>query len=53
MDQLTQYHVKCEEEDKFLLLYTLLKLRLVRGKTLIFVNDIDKSYRYGPIHRWL
>ncbi|XP_022080556.1 probable ATP-dependent RNA helicase DDX56 [Acanthaster planci] len=45
MDQLTQYHVKCGEEDKFLLLYTLLKLRLVRGKTIIFVNDIDKSYR--------
>ncbi|OCT86578.1 probable ATP-dependent RNA helicase DDX56 [Xenopus laevis] len=43
--QLTQYHIQCEEEDKFLLLYTLLKLSLVRGKTIIFVNEVDRSYR--------
>lgn len=33
------------EEDKFLLIYVILKLRLIRGKCLIFVNDIDRSYR--------
>ncbi|KAG9463901.1 hypothetical protein GDO78_020821 [Eleutherodactylus coqui] len=43
--QLTQYHIQCEEEDKFLLLYTLLKLSLIRGKTLLFVNDVERSYR--------
>lgn len=43
--QLTQYQIQCEEEDKFLLLYTLLKLSLVRGKTIIFVNAIDRCYR--------
>ncbi|KAL0965265.1 hypothetical protein UPYG_G00279020 [Umbra pygmaea] len=43
--QLKQYSVQCEEEDKFLLIYTLLKLRLVRGKTLIFVGTLDKCYR--------
>uniref|UniRef100_UPI00398F0376 probable ATP-dependent RNA helicase DDX56 isoform X1 n=1 Tax=Pristiophorus japonicus TaxID=55135 RepID=UPI00398F0376 len=43
--QLTQYHIKCEEEEKFLLVYTLLKLSLVRGKTIIFVNFIDRCYR--------
>ncbi|XP_061409202.1 probable ATP-dependent RNA helicase DDX56 [Lethenteron reissneri] len=43
--QLAQYHVKCEEEDKFLLVYTLLKLGLVRGKTLVFVNAIERCYR--------
>ncbi|XP_068128461.1 probable ATP-dependent RNA helicase DDX56 [Hyperolius riggenbachi] len=43
--QLTQYQIQCEEEDKFLLLYTLLKLSLIRGKTIIFVNDVDRSYR--------
>ncbi|KAE8619005.1 hypothetical protein XENTR_v10009565 [Xenopus tropicalis] len=43
--QLTQYHIQCEEEDKFLLLYTLLKLSLIRGKTIIFVNEVDRSYR--------
>ncbi|XP_024113491.1 probable ATP-dependent RNA helicase DDX56 [Oryzias melastigma] len=43
--QLQQYTIKCEEEDKFLLIYTLLKLRLVRGKTLLFVGAVDRSYR--------
>ncbi|XP_076876763.1 putative ATP-dependent RNA helicase DDX56 [Brachyhypopomus gauderio] len=43
--QLQQYSVKCEEEDKFLLIYTLLKLGLVQGKTLIFVGGLDRCYR--------
>ncbi|KAM9313282.1 putative ATP-dependent RNA helicase DDX56 [Gastrophryne carolinensis] len=43
--QLTQYQIQCEEEDKFLLLYTLLKLTLLRGKVILFVNDVDRSYR--------
>ncbi|XP_069774137.1 LOW QUALITY PROTEIN: probable ATP-dependent RNA helicase DDX56 [Narcine bancroftii] len=43
--QLTQYHISCEEEEKFLLIYTLLKLSLVRGKTIVFVNSIDRCYR--------
>ncbi|XP_036385386.1 probable ATP-dependent RNA helicase DDX56 [Megalops cyprinoides] len=43
--QLQQYSIKCEEEDKFLLIYTLLKLSLVRGKTLLFVSAVDRCYR--------
>uniref|UniRef100_A0A8C4DZA3 Probable ATP-dependent RNA helicase DDX56 n=1 Tax=Dicentrarchus labrax TaxID=13489 RepID=A0A8C4DZA3_DICLA len=43
--QLQQYSIKCEEEDKFLLIYTLLRLRLVQGKTLVFVGAVDRSYR--------
>ncbi|XP_069475063.1 probable ATP-dependent RNA helicase DDX56 [Ambystoma mexicanum] len=43
--QLIQYQIQCEEEDKFLLLYTLLKLSLIRGKTIVFVNAIDRCYR--------
>ncbi|XP_010876535.1 probable ATP-dependent RNA helicase DDX56 [Esox lucius] len=43
--QLQQYSVKCEEEDKFLLIYTLLKLRLVQGKTLLFVGTVERCYR--------
>lgn len=36
----------CEtEEDKFLLLYALLKLSLIRGKSLLFVNTLERSYR--------
>ncbi|KZT54939.1 P-loop containing nucleoside triphosphate hydrolase protein [Calocera cornea HHB12733] len=42
---LTQYAVWCSEEDKFLLLYVILKLRLVRGKCIIFVNSTDRCYR--------
>ncbi|KAK7895451.1 hypothetical protein WMY93_020776 [Mugilogobius chulae] len=44
-NQLQQYSIKCEEEDKFLLIYTLLKLRLVQGKTLLFVGEVDRCYR--------
>uniref|UniRef100_A0A8C1MMU3 RNA helicase n=1 Tax=Cyprinus carpio TaxID=7962 RepID=A0A8C1MMU3_CYPCA len=43
--QLQQYSVRCEEEDKFLLIYTLLKLGLVQGKSLVFVRDVDRCYR--------
>ncbi|CAK8684063.1 unnamed protein product [Clavelina lepadiformis] len=45
-DQLIQYHVICDtEDDKYLLLYALIKLKLVRGKSLIFVNTVGRSYR--------
>ncbi|CAH3151926.1 unnamed protein product [Porites lobata] len=44
-DKLTQYFIKCEVDEKFLLIYTLLKLRLVQGKTILFVNGIDRCYR--------
>ncbi|EPX71727.1 ATP-dependent RNA helicase Dbp9 [Schizosaccharomyces octosporus yFS286] len=43
--QLTQYAVKTSEQDKFLLAYILLKLRLIKGKILIFVNEINRCYR--------
>ncbi|GES94317.1 ATP-dependent RNA helicase dbp9 [Rhizophagus clarus] len=42
---LTQYAVRCSEIDKFLLIYVILKLRLIHGKCIIFVNDIDRCYR--------
>ncbi|BGP49294.1 ATP-dependent DNA/RNA helicase [Rhodotorula kratochvilovae] len=42
---LSQYCVRCSEEDKFLLLYVILKLKLIKGKCLIFVNDTDRGYR--------
>ncbi|KAJ1718361.1 ATP-dependent DNA/RNA helicase, partial [Coemansia erecta] len=31
--------------EKFLLVYVILKLRLIAGKCILFVNDIDRSYR--------
>lgn len=43
--QLTHYHLFAEENDKATILYALLKLRLIRGKTIIFVNTVDKCYK--------
>ncbi|KAF9519467.1 hypothetical protein BS47DRAFT_1370698 [Hydnum rufescens UP504] len=42
---LSQYSVRCNEVDKFLLTYVILKLRLVKGKCILFVNDVDRCYR--------
>lgn len=44
-ESVTQYVVRCGEDEKFLLIFVVFKLRLVRGKCLIFVADVDRSYR--------
>ncbi|KAJ3205744.1 ATP-dependent DNA/RNA helicase, partial [Clydaea vesicula] len=47
-DLLTQYSLRCTEQEKFLITYFLLKLKVHpfgTGKSLIFVNDIDRGYR--------
>ena len=41
---LVQYMVKCGEDEKFLLVYIILKLQLIKGKIIIFVADVDRSY---------
>ncbi|TRY73717.1 hypothetical protein TCAL_11091 [Tigriopus californicus] len=43
--QLTQYQIKLEEEDKFILIYALFKLKLIQGKSIIFVNSVDRCYK--------
>ena len=43
--QLAQYLIKCEPNEKFLLLVSLLKLNLLHGKTLLFVNNITRCYK--------
>ena len=42
---LKQYVVRCAEDEKFLLLYVIFKLKLVKGKSIVFVGDIDRCYR--------
>ncbi|EFW17576.1 ATP-dependent RNA helicase [Coccidioides posadasii str. Silveira] len=42
---IAQFAVKCAEDEKFLLTYVIFKLQLVKGKCIIFVGDIDRSYR--------
>ncbi|KOS20941.1 ATP-dependent RNA helicase DBP9, partial [Escovopsis weberi] len=41
----TQLVTRCGEDEKFLLAYVIFKLRLVKGKCIIFVADIDRCYR--------
>jgi ATP-dependent RNA helicase DDX56/DBP9 len=41
----SQYVVKCTEDEKFLLTYVIFKLQLIKGKCIVFVSDVDRSYR--------
>ena len=36
---------RCAEDEKFLLIYVIFKLKLIKGKCIIFVSDIDRCYR--------
>lgn len=36
---------RCAEDEKFLLIYVIFKLKLVKGKCIVFVSDIDRCYR--------
>ena len=36
---------RCAEDDKFLLAYIIFKLKLIKGKCIIYVGDIDRGYR--------
>ena len=40
-----QYFVKCGEDEKFLLAVALFKLKLITGKCIVFVGDVDRCYR--------
>lgn len=43
--QLTHYRILAEETDKAAILYSLFKLELIRGKSIIFVNTVDRCYK--------
>jgi ATP-dependent RNA helicase DDX56/DBP9 len=36
---------RCAEDEKFLLIYVIFKLKLIKGKCITFVGDIDRCYR--------
>eukprot|EP01038_Epipyxis_sp_PR26KG_P004418 gene4418-6245_t len=44
-NHLLQFYLETTEQDKFLILYVFIKLGLLQGKGLIFVNDVNKCYR--------
>lgn len=44
--RLQQYTLQVpSDEDKFLLMYVILKLKLLKGKLLIFANDVERCFR--------
>ena len=43
--KITQYVIRCAEDEKFLLAYAIFKLKLVKGKCIVFVEGIDRCYR--------
>eukprot|EP01120_Amphizonella_sp_Union-15-10_P015172 TRINITY_DN7736_c0_g1_i1.p1 TRINITY_DN7736_c0_g1~~TRINITY_DN7736_c0_g1_i1.p1 ORF type:complete len:611 (-),score=111.77 TRINITY_DN7736_c0_g1_i1:38-1870(-) len=43
--KLKQYALKCQSEDRYLVLYVLLKLNIVRGKVIAFVNSIPDCFK--------
>lgn len=44
-ENLKQFTIETTAEDKFLLVYVVLKLKLLKGRILVFLNDVDRSYR--------
>ncbi|CDW51936.1 Helicase C and DEAD domain containing protein [Trichuris trichiura] len=43
--QLIQYHVSCTEEEKFVILCAMFKLKLIKGKSIIFLQTIDRCFK--------
>ncbi|TKR79870.1 hypothetical protein L596_014027 [Steinernema carpocapsae] len=45
-DQLAQYHIYCNDDDqRFAILVSMIKLKLLVGKTIIFVKDVERCYQ--------
>eukprot|EP00455_Lapot_gusevi_P017735 TRINITY_DN1955_c0_g1_i5.p1 TRINITY_DN1955_c0_g1~~TRINITY_DN1955_c0_g1_i5.p1 ORF type:complete len:640 (-),score=151.93 TRINITY_DN1955_c0_g1_i5:109-2028(-) len=44
-DKLKQFYLRCKDVDKFLVAFALLKLGSLQGKTIFFVNSVDRCYR--------
>ncbi|KAJ5076685.1 atp-dependent RNA helicase ddx56-related [Anaeramoeba ignava] len=42
---MNQLGIKCEEKDKYLLIYVLIRLNQIQRKALIFTNSIDHSFK--------
>lgn len=45
-DRLLQYHIQVfNDEEKFVLINALFKLNLIVGRTIVFVNNVDRCYQ--------
>ncbi|VDN56835.1 unnamed protein product [Dracunculus medinensis] len=48
LDQLTQYHICCQnDEERFAIFISLFKLKLIVGKSIIFVSNTNRCYQLG------
>ena len=45
IENLDQYVIKCDDDEKFVILAALFKLKLIAGKTIIFVNTTNMCYK--------
>ncbi|CCD62828.1 RNA helicase [Caenorhabditis elegans] len=51
-DQLTQYQLTCgSDEERFAILVAMFKLKLIVGRSILFVNTIDRCYKLMLILR--
>ncbi|GAB5355437.1 hypothetical protein AAMO2058_000205400 [Amorphochlora amoebiformis] len=44
-NQLQQFYYKCRDIDKYLVLYAMIKLRLIPRRSLIFVNSVERCFK--------
>ena len=42
---LKQFWLRCSHDDKFLVMYALFKLNRIPGRSLIFVNNVDRGFK--------
>ena len=42
---LKQFYLTCTEDDKHLIIYGLLKLKVVEGKVVVFTSSLDRAYK--------
>ena len=46
LEQLEHFYALCQQPlDKFVLLFTLIKLAIIEGKTVIYAHDVANAYR--------
>jgi ATP-dependent RNA helicase DDX56/DBP9 len=43
--RLRQLSLRAPSQDRFLICYVMMKLRLVHGKTIVFVNSVDQGFK--------
>jgi ATP-dependent RNA helicase DDX56/DBP9 len=45
-ERIEQFYIQCQSHlEKFIILFTFLKLGVLEGKTVIYTNDIIQAYR--------